>query len=307
MKSGSARNESNYNKALVKRGAISLWFDKKSIDNWYSATDKPKKRGRPQIYSDVAVQCMLLLRYIYHLPLRQAQGFVESLIEGMGLPIQAMSYTQLCRRQKTVKLPSLPKSKEPIHIAIDGTGLKIYGEGEWKVRQHGYSKRRDWQKLHIGLEPKTQNIVTLKLTNNHTGENKQLEALLTGYGGPIEDVLTDAGYDYHECYDVIDKYGGVPIISPNINPKHRKKCLKSLRWNKPRDLIRWLQEQLGVERWKELTRYHRRSLVETAFYRFKQCFGGRLMARTFVNQQTEVTLKCLILNKMNSLGLPSHF
>jgi hypothetical protein len=51
--------------------------------------------------------------------------------------------TTLCRRSREldVVLPTLC-SGEPLQLVVDSTGLNVFGEGEWKVRKHGYSKRR---------------------------------------------------------------------------------------------------------------------------------------------------------------------
>ena len=296
---------SNYNQSLIQRGSITFWFDQSSINNWHLPKQNTKKRGRPRQYSDAAIQCMLVLKYVYRLPFRQTEGLVRSLIACMGLPIQAISYTQLCRRQKTVKLPKLPKSHGPLVVAIDGSGLKLYGEGEWKVRQHGYSKRRNWRKIHLGIDVETQQVVMHKLTDNHTSEHKQLDDLLGSYHGKIAQVLTDAGYDYHNSYEVIQSHGASPIIAPIVNPAHPKKSLKKLRPDKPRDAYHWAQEQIGVKAWKRAVGYHRRSLVETCFYRFKQALGDKLMARNMQSQQVEIAIKSYILNKMTETGIPS--
>jgi hypothetical protein len=81
----------------------------------------------------------------------------RKLIELMGLPLKVPDYTTLCRRQSklALEIPSIIPN-ESRHVVIDSTGLKIFGEGEWKVRQHGYDKRRTWRKLHVGIDEQTQ-------------------------------------------------------------------------------------------------------------------------------------------------------
>ena len=66
----------------------------------------------------------------------------------------------LSRRQADVSV-GLPHRSQcgPIHLVVDATGLKVYGEGEWTVRQHGESKRRTWRKLHLGVDAATGQIV----------------------------------------------------------------------------------------------------------------------------------------------------
>jgi hypothetical protein len=146
------RNWPEYNKALVQRGSITLWFSEESIKKWHDSPKAKGEKGRPRIYSDDAILCALLVRAVYHLPLRALQGFLFSLILSLGLKLLVPSYSQMSRRAKDLhkELKKL-SSRRPCDIIFDSTGLKVYGEGEWKVRQDGVSKRRTWRKLHIGL------------------------------------------------------------------------------------------------------------------------------------------------------------
>lgn len=126
-------NWNNYNKSLVKRGSLTLWFDEKSIKQWHESKEK-KGPSRPSTYSDIAVQCMLTLKMVFGLLVRATQGLVTSLIELLTLPIKAADYTTLCRRQKQLEVILRKQYKnEPLHAVFDSTGLKVFGEGEWKV------------------------------------------------------------------------------------------------------------------------------------------------------------------------------
>ena len=80
-------------------------------------------------------------------------------------------------------------------IVFDSTGLKVYGEGEWKVRQHGTSKRRTWRKLHIGLNPHSQEIIAAELTENGVGDAETGEAMLNDLEGNVNRVYGDGAYD----------------------------------------------------------------------------------------------------------------
>ena len=106
-------------------------------------------KGRPKTYSEAAIILVLTLKSLYRLPLRAAQGFVSGLFKALEIDRPIPHYTTLSRRQKDCDVP-LPRkrSKEPLHLVLDSTGLKVYGEGEWKVRIHGVSKRRTWRKIH---------------------------------------------------------------------------------------------------------------------------------------------------------------
>ncbi len=125
------RNWPKYNKALINRGSITLWIDEESINGWYENTNHPKKRGRPKKYSDVAIKAMLLLKQVYRLTLRSCHGFIKSLMKLLKWNLEIPSYTQVCRRQESIQLPRMAKSAESIHIVVDASGLKVFGEGEW--------------------------------------------------------------------------------------------------------------------------------------------------------------------------------
>ena len=85
----------------------------------------------------------------------------------LGLTIKIPSYTQISRRSEDLG-KSLAKltNRRPYDIVFDSTGLKVYGEGEWKVKKHGASKRRTWRKLHIGMDPDRGEIIIAELTDN---------------------------------------------------------------------------------------------------------------------------------------------
>ena len=297
------RNWSEYNKSLKQRGSLTVWIHEKSLRHWYATHQKTKQGGRPKIYSDLALLTILTLKHLYHLDLRGCTGFVESLLELMNLSfLKVPSFSQITRRQKHLKLPKLPSRKAPIHLVVDSSGLKVFGEGEWKVRTHGYSKRRTWRKLHLGVDEQSQLIVVGELTGNNCGDDKQLPELLDAYPGKIRQVSADGAYDSHDCFNAVAQRDTKPTIPIQPNPTHKLKQLKDL--TRPRDWVAWQTQRQGQSAWKEQSGYHRRSLVETAFYRYKQLFGDKLAARCFENQQTEALLKCHLLNQITSLGMP---
>ena len=154
------RNWSEYNKALIQRGSITIWIDEKSVKNWFSSYHTCQA-GRPATYSDEAILMMLILREVYKRSLRNLQGFVQSLFHAMGLNLPLPSYSQISRRVKSLhkRVNRLTQGKKAAPIIFDSTGLKVHGEGEWKVKMHGKSKRRTWKKLHIGLDAETQDII----------------------------------------------------------------------------------------------------------------------------------------------------
>jgi hypothetical protein len=113
------------------------------------------------------IQAVLTLKHVYHLTLRASQGFMQSLRELAFADLRVPNYTTLSRRAQELQV-TLPEmsSGDPIHLVVDSTGVKLYGEGEWKVRKHGYSKRRTWRKVHLGLDVKTGQIRAALMTHS---------------------------------------------------------------------------------------------------------------------------------------------
>ena len=146
------RNWAAYEKSLRRRGDLTIWFDAAAVRSWNA---RPSGRpGGQQQYSDLAIQTALTLRSLFHLGLRQTEGFVGSLMRLMRLELSVPDHTTLSRRGRTVDVPSLPRKADgPLHLVIDSTGLKVVGGGQWNADKHGDSKkRRQWRKLHLGID-----------------------------------------------------------------------------------------------------------------------------------------------------------
>ncbi|MFN8344513.1 MAG: transposase [Spirosomataceae bacterium] len=74
---------------------------------------------------------------------------------------------------------------------MDSTGLKVYGEGEWKVRKHGADKRRTWRKLHLAIDEATNDIHAVELTTNAVSDADMVRPLLDD----IEQCVAKVGGD----------------------------------------------------------------------------------------------------------------
>ncbi len=296
------RNWSEYNKALVSRGSLTVWFDEESIADWHN-TQLSGQRGRPQDYSDTAIICALTLRNLFRLPLRATQGLVASLIKLLCLPLIAPDYSTLSRRQASLTLPAYKnKNNKPVHLVVDGSGIKIFGEGEWKMRQHGKEKRRTWRKLHIAVDESTQDIVMSVISDANVHNGEVLSLLLPSKGKlAVSQVTGDGAYDSHDCYLAAINIGAKPCFPPRENAARRKATDET--WRLRNHAVGRVREK-GLKKWKEKNNYHRRSLSETAFSRLKKIFGSYAASRVFENQAIELALRCHILNKMNQLGMP---
>jgi hypothetical protein len=121
--------------------------------------------GRPQRFSDSAIELCLTLKVLFGLALRQVTGLVASLLKLAKLDWPVPDYTTLCRRQKTlaVTVGGLPSSGG-LHLLVDSTGIKMTGEGEWKTRKHAASCRRQWRRVHLGIDAETMEIRAIEIT-----------------------------------------------------------------------------------------------------------------------------------------------
>jgi len=295
------RNWPDYNKGLVKRGSLTLWFDEDSVREWHKT--KKLGRGRPKLYADAAILCMLTLKMVFRLPLRATQGIVKSIIDLLGLSIIAADYTTICRRQKLLKVP-LQKSvtNEPLHAVFDATGLKVFGEGEWKVRQHGYSKRRIWRKLHLGVNEATGEIIAEVLSGKNKRDGELLQKLVKQIDSPVSQVSGDGAYDSFKNHEFLRKLGAKATIPTPKNARVQK-----IGNVVARDAVVIEIRKLGRKKWKQQSGYHRRSIAETTMFRFKKILGNNLHAVLFKNQAVEAMIKCNILNKMAAVAMPLSY
>ena len=300
---------SSYNRALIARGSLTVWIDDDFWGQWYD--HRPSQRGAQFVYSDSTMEWMLTMRVLFGLPLRQTQGFIQSLLALMGLALAVPDYSTLSRRQGHLAVV-LPKKQtaspaSPMHLVVDSTGLKVYGEGEWKVRQHGWSKRRTWRKLHVGVNEATGEVVAQTLTSHRIDDASQVAPLLAQVDEAVAAVGGDGAYDRHKVFDALATPPSGPPIEPII--ALRKDAIIQQHGNckgppLARDEILRTMRRKGRKKWKQASGYHRRSLAETLLYRYKHLIGGTLKARSEANQQVESRIGCAILNRMIQQGKP---
>jgi IS5 family transposase len=298
------RNWREYNAALKRRGALTVWVDERMVAAW-QARGASGRRGRPLTYTDIAIQCVLTLKVVYQLPLRATEGLVCSLVALMGLELPVPDYTTVSRRQKTLEV-QIPRSapRAPLHVVVDSTGLKVFGEGEWKVRQHGYTKRRTWRKLHLGVDEASGEVVAVVLTPNGVGDNEVLPELLEQVDGTVGQVSGDGSYDTRGCYRAVLGRGAQLVVPPRATAQYWTEHSPE---GRARNAALRAIKQVGRAQWKRASGYHRRSLAETAMFRQKALFGQHLKARDPEAQVTEAFVRCGALNRITRLGMPeSH-
>ncbi len=297
------QNWPEYNAGLKARGSVTFWLCDEVFAGWFHP-EPTGRRGASPTYSDLAIATFETVKQVYGLAGRQTEGFLTSLLALMGVDLPVPEHSTVSRRkaQLTVALPVVP-STGSVHLVVDSTGIKVYGEGEWKTRQHGVSKRRTWRKLHLGVNEATGEILAAVVTTNGCHDSEVFPDLLEATEAEIEQVSADGAYDKRRCYDAVLEDGIKPAIPPQKNAKiwQHGNCKAPPH---PRDEnLRAIRRQ-GRQRWKQESNYHRRSIAETTMYRLKTFFGGRVRSRTFDNQVAELLLQCAALNRMIQLAKP---
>jgi hypothetical protein len=287
---------SRYNNTLIDRGKLTLWVPQDLAENWLCSD------GSGRTYTDRAIEVLSVLRFKFGLTLRETEGFARSIFEWMGLPLRVPNYSTLCRRLGSLGLILWQdiEQSDQMHVVVDATGLKVYGEGEWKVRIHGVGKRRTWRKLHLAVNEANNHILGVVLTTNDFKDNQVLPVLMNQIDPRnVSQVTGDGAYDDKKCFAWAEENKVKAVFPPKKGAKIHQHG-NSINKPKIRDtLVRGIRT-LGRKAWKKRVKYHRRSIAETAMFRFKTLLGDRLQSRNFQNQWAEVLIKVNILNQMKT-------
>lgn len=304
------RNWPHYNKSLVKRGSITCWFSKNLVSSWQGSRKKPEGRGRPEKYPDQLIQAALIFRQLYNLPLRSTEGFLRSLMELLQLPYEVPTYSTLSKRGKTLHIGLRAKEQsKPRHVLIDSTGIQVIGEGEWKTLKHGKTSCQVWRKLHLAIDADDQTILAATMTKSVSLDGNYLPGLINRIEGVISQVTGDGAYDKKNCYESAHGRNAKPVFPPQHNAsvqrnKKKKNPALDIRDNVINSIGRGLDREERLKKWKEENNYYCRSLIETMMFRMKSIFGDRMRSRSYDNQETDLFIRCYIINKLNRLGLP---
>jgi hypothetical protein len=300
------KNWSDYDKALVQRGSITFWMSDDFEKTWLYTGEK--QRGSQFDYSDQAILVMLTVKEVFHLTNRGVEGFMRSIFQLMKINLSVPDHSTLSKRSKDLKVNLPKKTSQSLNIVMDSTGLKIYGEGEWKVRMHGVSKRRTWRKLHVGTNPEDGEIQAVLLTENSISDDNAVETLLEQIEQTIIDFAADGAYDKRKVYDSLNAHS--PDMNILIPPRKNARIWKH--GNSKADRLKRDENLRAIRKdgrkpWKENSGYHVRSLAETTMFRLKTIFGNGLSARLIETQTTQALIRCMALNKMTHLGMPQSY
>ncbi|MDE1234303.1 transposase [Vibrio aestuarianus] len=276
-------NYGEYNQALKQRGRFDIWISEDIINNWqydervYDGTDSPVK------YPDSTIEACHYIRLVYKLPLRQAQGLIESLLTKLGMTrLQCPDYTLLSKRLKQLNFtaPRFRKHERPddkiAAIAIDSTGLKRFGMDEWHQEKHKVNAKRSWRKAHFAVD-----------------EAHFIQGA----------VLTDKMYDTNAVYQTLENH--FPNAEIVIPPKDNMFADEAHHPKRMSNLIGCFA--LGIIGWQSVRQYGKRNISETAMQRYKKIIGNTLHSRDFENQSKEMLLGCSILNRFTHIGMPKSY
>ena len=297
------RNWAEYELGLRSRGDLTVWLSDAALDAWRAPPSG--KPGGQRTYANIAIETALTIRIVFHLPLRQTEGFMRSLADLLKVDLPIPDHTTLSRRlQKLgdIRFRRLATDR-PIHLLIDSTGLRIHVGHLQKP-----PKNRAWRKLHLAVDDATGEIVASDLTSRRTRDSARLPDLLGQIKHRVASVSADGAYDTKSVYEAAQAKGegrAVRVLIPpgrnaQLSPrpstalKERNRNVRSIR-------------ELGRRKWHKCSGYSKRSMVENAIYRYKTIIGRGMRSRTLERQRIEVQLACRVLNTMTCLGMPDSY
>jgi hypothetical protein len=294
------RNWPEYEASLRRRGDLTVWFSDDAIKSWRAPTS-----GRPggqRIYANIAIEAALTIRMVFHLPLRQTEGFLRSLADMLEVELPIPDHTTLSRRLKTLgEIPFYAgKGNRPVHVLIDSTGLRIH---VGNLREP--PKRRAWRKLHLAVDANTGEIVASDLTSRRTHDCTPVPVLLGQIENRVASVCADGAYDRESVYEAGHAQGQGRHVRMLIPPRGDAQLSPTpsvalMERNRNIRVIR----RIGRREWHKRSGFSKRSIVENTIYRYKTIIGGGMRSRTLAGQVVEVRLACRVLNTMTCLGMP---
>ena len=293
-----------YEAGLRRRGELAIWLDEAALSNW-NAPRRMTRGGQP-LYTDMAIELVLTLRLVFHLALRQAEGFARSVLRLLGLDLSVPDHSTLSRRGRAFarRQPRAARHDGPVHVILDSTGLQMFGQGEWDAEEHGRTPRR-WRKLHLAVDAQTGEIVAHILTDTDVGDITAVPSLLATVEGPVASLIADGAYDGVSVYQAASLRQHDPppdiIIPPRVSSTV---SMKEVSVTTARDRHVQTIAENGRMAWQKATGYGRRSRVETAIGRYKHSIGPKLRARSSEGQQGEAALAVQVLNRMIRTARP---
>ncbi len=292
-----------YDAGLRARGRLTVWFTAEAVEGW--GAEARMGRGGQAKYSDLAIATALTLRAVFRLALRQTEGLIGSLLQLLGLDLAVPDHSTLSRRAETLEAPRPKARREPVHLLVDSTGLRLFGPGEWLTEKHGTKRRGGWKMLHLATDTDTGQIVASVLTDREVDDGSQVGPLLERVGGSVASLTGDGAYDRDDVYAEVTARDpdAVVVVPPRANAVPSETALSH---PTQRDThLRCITERGRMGRQKA-SGYNWRALVEADISRWKRVIGDGLRSQTDRRQATEVAIAATVLNHMLGLGRPEY-
>ena len=280
-----------YNDELVRRGE--LLFDTDFLAGWRSELRKMNKgkEGARYAYPDSFLN-MLAAIHAYLLPYRQLEGFVKLFSHHIKeLEGNVPDFTTIWWRVTKIEIDLDPRINlnEPITIAVDSTGIKVTNRGEW-IKEKWLKERKGFIKIHVAVDTKSKQIISMKVTQEDTGDAKMMKPLVeeASRKAKIKKLIGDGGYDSKDNFQTLSDMKIEPVIKVRSNSVVSGKCI-------PRDIS--VREQIpNYDRWRKKHGYGMRWMAESAFSSFKRTFGESIKSVKWESMVSELFLKASIYN-----------
>jgi len=287
------RDWSRYNEELTRRGEILLDFS--VMDEWkhelVEANDG--KVGEPYHYPEAFIRLLGFIRLLFHLPYRQSEGFIRAMakyVDGLQVP----DYSTIDRRVNRLNLnleDTLIKSKGPVSIAVDASGIKVHNSGDW-IRKV-WKVKKGYLKVHFAVNIKTKQVVSMDVSSEKVHDSKRLKRLVSKAkknGVRVRRVLGDGAYDTKEDFRFLSNNGIKPVIRVRSNSVPKSNGCTA------RKLAVIEQKMFKPKAWSRIHRFGYRWRVEGAFSCIKRIFGEYVTAKKFVNMAKEMIMKASLYN-----------
>lgn len=292
------RNWPEYNSALARRADLTLWISDDVVKNWRGS-------GRYR-YSNQAIDAVLMLRAVYHLPLRQTTGLVRSIFRILALDHPVPDFSTLSRRSRYC--PPRPSEASGRHrtLVIDSSGFRLHGSSHSMKREDKRRSRSGWRKLHILVDAETAEIVADELTVADVHDVEVAPNLLERVMDPIARLYGDGAYNSNPLRAHLSRRTQPPPMAEGIFPPGKSELMSKNKLDllssrgRHIDLIR----RKGWRAWRRINDVGKRELVEMAFARLKRIFGFRLRSRSEAALKAEARRMVMALNIMTKLGMP---
>jgi hypothetical protein len=271
-----------YEAGLRRRGDLTLWFSEDAIQGWRASGRR--KPGGQKLYTNLAIETALTVRAVYHLPLRQVEGFLRSVASLLGLEIPIPDHTTLSRRGKALGKIALGPTRGhgPVHIVIDSTGLRVHVGQSCTPPKH-----RAWRKLHLSVDRDSGEVLAAELSSRKAHDATRVPKLLKQLEGRVASACADGAYDTDAVYEALREQGRGGRVRILIPPPRNARVRRHAPPERNRN-VRAIT-RLGRRAWYRVSGASQRARVENVFSRYKIILGREMRSRMLASQRVEAS------------------